>query len=84
MMGGGRPGGGQQMNGRFYGKLIEIQSGKPIDAASVQLIQNKFDTVTKKRKDAVINGMLTKSNGEFSMENVPLFGQFKIKLTGCS
>ena len=81
MMGGGRPGGGQQMNGRFYGKLIEIQSGKPIDAASVQLIQNKFDTVTKKRKDAVINGMLTKSNGEFSMENVPLFGQFKIKIT---
>ena len=80
-MGGGRPGGGQQMNGRFYGKLIEIQSGKPIDAASVQLIQNKFDTVTKKRKDAVINGMLTKANGEFSMENVPLFGQFKIKIT---
>jgi outer membrane receptor protein involved in Fe transport len=83
MMGGGRPGAasGMQMNGRMYGKLVESQSGKGIDAASVQLIQSKFDTVTKKRKDVVIAGMLTKANGEFSLENVPLFGQSKLKVT---
>ena len=74
-------GNGQQMTGRMYGKIIETQTGKPIDAASVQLVQSRFDTVTKKRKDVVIAGMLTKANGEFAMENIPLFGQSKLKIT---
>lgn len=79
---GGRPGtSGQQMNGRFYGKIIDSTYEKPIDAASVQLIQNKFDSATKKRKDFVIGGMLTKSNGEFSLENVSLFGQYKLVIS---
>jgi outer membrane receptor protein involved in Fe transport len=79
-----RPGGGgngQQMNGRMYGKVVESHSGKPVDAASIQLIQSRMDTATKKRKDVVIAGMLTKANGEFSLENVPLFGQSKLKIT---
>jgi hypothetical protein len=79
-----RPGGagnGQQMTGRMYGKIIEAQSGKPIEAASVTLVQNRMDTVTKKRKDVIISGMLTKANGEFSLENIPLFGQSKLKIT---
>jgi len=80
-----RPGGagnGQQMNGRMYGKVVEAQSGKPVDAASIQLIQSRFDTATKKRKDVIIAGMLTKANGEFALENIPLFGQSKLKITG--
>ena len=79
-----RPGGagkGQQMNGRMYGKIVEAQSGKPVDAASVQLVQSRMDTATKKRKDVIIAGMLTKANGEFALENVPLFGQSKLKIT---
>ena len=79
-----RPGGagnGQQMNGRMYGKVVEAQSGKPVDAASVQLVQSRMDTATKKRKDVIIAGMLTKANGEFSLENIPLFGQSKLKIT---
>lgn len=78
---GGNRAGGQQMNGRFYGKIQDSLLGKGIEAASVQLIQNKMDTVTKKRKDVVIAGMLTGSNGDFSLENVPLFGQYKLKIT---
>src|SRR5688572_31320362 len=80
-----RPGGagnGQQMTGRMYGKVVEAQSGKGIDAASVQLVQSRLDTVTKKRKDVIIAGMLTKANGEFSLENIPLFGQSTLKITG--
>ena len=69
------------MNGRMYGKIVEAQSGKPIEAASVQLIQSRMDTVTKKRKDVVIGGMLTKANGEFTLDNVPLFGQSKLKIS---
>ena len=79
-----RPGGagnGQQMTGRMYGKVVETQSGKPIEAASVTLVQNKFDSATKKRKDVIISGMLTKANGEFTLENIPLFGQSKLKVT---
>jgi outer membrane receptor protein involved in Fe transport len=81
-MGGNRgAGGGQQMTGRMYGKLVEAQTGKAVEAASVQLVQSKMDTVTKKRKDVVIAGMLTKANGEFSLENIPLFGQSTLKIT---
>ena len=78
---GNRPGGGQIPTGRFYGKVVESKSGKPIEYASIQLLQSKMDTVTKKRKDVVVAGMLTKANGEFSLENVSAFGQSKLKVT---
>lgn len=79
--GGGR-GGGQNMNmGHFYGKIIDATSNKPVDAASVQLIQNKLDSFTKKRKDVVIAGMLTDKKGEFSLENLPVMGVLKLKVS---
>lgn len=81
--GGGRPGGGgQQMNmGRFYGKIIDTKTGKPIDAATVTLTQNKFDSVSKTRKDVVVNGQLTKANGEFSLEGLNIMVQYKLKIS---
>ncbi len=80
--GGGRPGGAQNMNmGRFYGRIIDGKTNKSLEAASVQLIQNKMDTATKKRKDVVVSGQLTKGNGDFSLENLPIMGQFKLKIT---
>jgi outer membrane receptor protein involved in Fe transport len=69
-----------QLNGNFYGKVLEAASGKPIEYASVQLLQNKLDTATKKRKDQVIAGMLTRANGEFRLENIPAFGQYKLRI----
>ena len=79
--GGNRSGMAQQMNGGFYGKIIDSITGKPIEAASVQLVQNKYDSVTKKRKEVVIGGMLTKNNGQFNLESVPVMGQYKIKIS---
>lgn len=81
--GSGRPGGnGRQMpTGTFYGKVVEAKTGKPIEFASVQLLQNRMDTITKKRKEVVVSGMLTKANGEFILENVPAMGQSKLKIT---
>ncbi len=80
--GGNRPGPGRQMpTGTFYGKLVEAKSAKPIEYASVQLIQNKYDSAAKKRKDVVIAGMLTESNGDFRLENVPVMGQYKLMVT---
>lgn len=69
------------MTGAFYGKLIEAKSMKPIEYASVQLLQNRFDSATKKRKEVAIAGMITKANGEFRLENIPAFGQFKLQVT---
>jgi outer membrane receptor protein involved in Fe transport len=74
--------GGQNMNlGHFYGKVLESVNGKPLEAASVLLIQNKFDSVTKKRKDVIVGGMLTDKKGEFSLENINIMGQYKLKIT---
>src|SRR5258708_36892456 len=78
----GQMGGGQNLNlVHFYGKIIDSSTNKPVDAASVQLIQNKLDTVTKKRKDVVVSGMLTTKKGEFSLENLNIMAQYRLKIT---
>lgn len=67
-------------NGNFYGRVLEATTGKAIEFASIQLLQNKFDSLTKKRKEVVIAGMLTNAKGEFRLENIPVFGQYKLKI----
>jgi outer membrane receptor protein involved in Fe transport len=81
MPGGNRGGMAQQMNGGFYGKIIDSITNKPIEAASVQLIQNKYDSVEKKRKEVIVDGMLTKNNGQFNFEGVPIMGQYKLRIS---
>src|SRR5258708_915500 len=83
---GGRQGGGfgngQVPNmGHFYGKIVDAKTDKGMDGVSVQLIQSKFDTVTRKRKDTVIAGMITGRKGDFSMESLAVFGNFRRKIT---
>ena len=74
--------GGQNMNmGHFYGKVQDTKTGKPMDGVSIQLVQNKFDSVSKKRKDVVVSGMLTNKKGEFSLENLPIMASYKLKIT---
>ncbi|HUS03394.1 MAG TPA: outer membrane beta-barrel family protein [Chitinophagaceae bacterium] len=75
--------GGQNMNvGHFYGKIVDASTNKPLESVSVQLIQNKLDTATKKRKDVVVAGMLTDKKGDFSLENLPVLATFKLLITG--
>ena len=74
--------GGQNMNmGHFYGKVLESVNNKPLEAASVLLIQNKFDTATKKRKDVIVAGLLTDKKGDFSLENLNIMSQYKLRIT---
>ena len=76
---GGRGMAGQSMNvGQFYGKLQDEQSGKPIEGASVQLIQNKIDTATKKKRDFTLAFLLSDKKGEFLMDQLPVMGNFRI------
>src|SRR5258705_7483843 len=80
--GGNRPAGNRQMpTGSLYGKLVDSKNSKPIEYASVQLLANKYDSVSKKRKEVTVAGMLTKANGEFRLENIPVFGPLKLKVT---
>lgn len=72
---------GQLPTGRFYGKIVDA-ANKGIEAASVTLVTNKFDTAAKKQKEIIVGGMLTTNTGDFSIENVPLFGRYKLKITG--
>lgn len=77
-----RPGGNRSnlTIGRFYGKIVD-QGNKPIEAATIILTQSRMDTVSKKMTDKVAGGQLTKGNGDFSIENLSLMGQYKIVVT---
>jgi outer membrane receptor protein involved in Fe transport len=78
---GGRGNGQVPSIGHFYGRVVDAKSDKGLDGASVQLVQSKFDTVTRKRRDTVISGMITTRKGDFSLENLPIFGNFRLKIT---
>jgi len=79
---GGGSRGGQSMNvGHFYGKVLDQSTGKPLEAASVQLTQNKMDTATKKRRDFVVAAMLTNKKGEFSIENLAVITTYQLEIT---
>jgi len=78
---GGMNRGGQMPTGRFYGRVVDA-SNKGIEAASVVLAQDRMDSATKQRKEFIVGGMLTAANGDFSIENVPLMGRYKLRVTG--
>ena len=80
-----RPGGGNtdrsaMQIGRFYGKVVD-QNGKGIGYAAVQLFGMRFDTVTKKMTERLISGQITEENGDFSLEKLPVFGEFTLKIS---
>ncbi|HTN06082.1 outer membrane beta-barrel family protein [Agriterribacter sp.] len=60
----------QVRSNRIYGKLVDENSGKGIEAASVQLYLA--------HKDSLYEGMLTKSNGNFSFSNISTAYGYKL------
>src|SRR5215218_5949012 len=79
--GGQMRGNGQPPAGRFYGKIVDA-ANKGIEAASVTLVTSKMDSATKQQKEVIVGGMLTSNTGDFSVENIPLFGKYKLRITG--
>jgi len=71
---------GQAAQGRFYGKVVD-PANKGIADVSVLLVTTKTDSITKQPKEVVAGGMLTSNTGDFSIENVPLFGRYKLRIT---
>jgi outer membrane receptor protein involved in Fe transport len=72
---------GPNITGRFYGKVVD-PANKGVEAASVTLVTSRMDTATKKQKEVIVGGMLTSNSGDFSVENVPVMGRYKLKITG--
>ena len=64
--GGARRGAGVPSIGHFYGKVVDAKTGKGMDGASIQLIQNKYDPVKHAPKDTIISGMITRRKGAIS------------------
>src|SRR6476620_9581189 len=66
---------------RLYGKVISAKTKKSVDAASVQVFV-KAKSSMYQVKDSLIAGMLSKSNGDFSFDNLPLPDSFTVKVSG--
>lgn len=67
--------------GRFYGRIVDASTNKGLEAASVQMLISRYDSVTQTSKDSLVDGMLTMGNGDFNLENVPLSSNLKILAT---
>ena len=72
---------GQFNIGHFYGKVIDDATGKGLGYASVQLLGMRYDSASRSMTEQVVAGQLTEENGEFSLENLPVMGQFTLKIS---
>ncbi len=77
---GGMGGGPQMNNGRFYGKVVD-ENNKGVGYATVQLYKMQFDTVSKATTEVMITGHITAENGDFSLEKLPVMGDFILKIS---
>ena len=66
--------------GHVYGKLTDAD-GKGVSGASVMLMRSKMDSATKKLKEVLVKGLITKSNGDFNFEELPLKSDLKLKVS---
>ena len=66
--------------GHVYGKLTDAD-GKPVTGASVMLMRKKMDSTTKKMKEVLVKGMITKSNGDFSFDELSTTGNLQLKIS---
>ena len=60
----------------IYGKLVDGNTGKPVEAASVQLYFSE-----KKQSDSLVDGMLSRPNGEFRFERLPVSQGYRLVIS---
>ncbi|MEP6465331.1 MAG: outer membrane beta-barrel protein, partial [Parafilimonas sp.] len=66
--------------GHIYGKIID-SADKPVSEASVLILESKFDSSTKKKKEFLLKGVNSNGNGEFSFESLPLFTNLTVRIS---
>jgi outer membrane receptor protein involved in Fe transport len=71
--------GGQKPTGRVYGKVVEGDSKSPVEYAVLQVFRSvvKGDSTTKQ----LISGGLSASNGDFSVDNVPVGEELLLQIS---
>ena len=74
-------GAGANNMGHFYGKIVDA-SNKGVDGIALQLKGTKFDPATKKSSESILGTMFSAANGDFSFENLPVMGNFKLIVSG--
>ena len=79
-MPGNMPGAMPSNMGHVYGKLTGAD-GKPVAGASAMIMHKQFDSASKKTKEVFLKAMITKANGEFNFEELPLTGNMTLKVT---
>lgn len=68
------------LNKGLFGRVIESQTNKGLEAASVQVFALMKNNPGE-RHDSLIAGMLTRQNGEFNFINLTLPDSFSIRVT---
>lgn len=71
--------GGSPAVGRFYGKVVD-EHGKGVSYATVQLFTVR-DSVGVPDEPALVNGQITEENGDFSLDNIPVAANYKLKIS---
>jgi outer membrane receptor protein involved in Fe transport len=66
--------------GRVYGKVLDAKTNKPVEFAAVQISNFKKDSTGAMREN-IINGQLTQANGDFSLDQLPVFGELTFKVS---
>jgi hypothetical protein len=63
----------KDLKARVYGKLIDGQTGKPVEYATILVMWYN--------KDSLVGGAISGENGDFAVENLPPVGGFRFKAT---
>lgn len=71
---------GDEANGHLYGRVVDGKTNKGVEAASVRLFIILKDN-TGQSKDSLAGGMLTKPNGDFSVEHLPASAAYRLNIT---
>ena len=63
------------------GRIVDLQTNKGIEAASVQLFMRITDSISCQTKDSLISAMLSKPNGDFLFNKIPSNQMLVIKIS---
>lgn len=65
--------------GHAFGKVVDGK-GVPVEMANVLILQNRYDSTALKNRDYVLKSAVTESNGDFSIEDLTIVPNMKIKV----
>ena len=67
--------------GHIYGKITD-SSNKALGDISVVLLQKRYDSSTRKMKEVLLKGVVTKGKGEFDFDELPVTAPLTLKISG--